>query len=348
MLEVRPGEEMLDTNGARIQAHGGSMLYLDGIFYWYGENKEHTVPGSGIWHWGVRCYASTDLYTWEDQGLIISPELGDTSSPLHPAQLLDRPHIVRHPDSGRFVCWLRVSSRAGRPQALLVLVADSILGPYTKVRLGLRPFGMDAGDFDLVVDPEDGKGYCYFERVHRELICADLTRDLTDVTGYYSTHFPRPRPPFVREAPAHFVRGDSHYLITSGTTWYFPNQSEIASAQTYHGPWTVLGDPHAADPTGTSFRSQVSSVFQHPHWPDLYIALADRWLPNLADDPPKATDLLARETAGDPSAAAELMRYGYGSDPDTSRASYVWLPIRFDGDRPTIEWHDRWRIEDYA
>jgi hypothetical protein len=142
---------MLDTNGARIQAHGGSILYLDGIFYWYGENKEHTVPGSGIWHWGVRCYASTDLYTWEDQGLIISPELGDTGSPLHPAQLLDRPHIVRQPDSGRFVCWLRVSSRAGRPQALLVLVADSILGPYTKVRLGLRPFGMDAGDFDLVV-----------------------------------------------------------------------------------------------------------------------------------------------------------------------------------------------------
>jgi hypothetical protein len=42
------------------------------------------------------------------------------------------------------------------------------------------------------------------------------------------------------------------------------------------------------------------------------------------------------------------MRYGYGSDPDTSRAAYVWLPIRFDGDRPTIEWRDQWRIEDYA
>ena len=27
---------------------------------------------------------------------------------------------------------------------------------------------------DLVVDPHDGKGYYYFERVHSELICADL------------------------------------------------------------------------------------------------------------------------------------------------------------------------------
>ena len=116
-----------------------------------------------------------------------SPELDDPSSTHHPSQLLDRPHIVRQPDTGRFVCWLRISSRAGRPQSLLVLTADSILGPYAIVRPGLRPFGMDTGDFDLVVDPEDGKGYCYFERVHRELICADLTSDLTDVTGYYST-----------------------------------------------------------------------------------------------------------------------------------------------------------------
>jgi hypothetical protein len=49
-------------------------------------------------------------------------------------------------------------------------------------------------------------------------------------------------------------------------------------------------------------------VFQHPYRPDLYIALADRWLPNLAEGPPRATDLLARDTAGDRSAAAELMR----------------------------------------
>ena len=35
---VRPGE-VLDTNGARIQAHGGSILYPDGVFYWYGETR---------------------------------------------------------------------------------------------------------------------------------------------------------------------------------------------------------------------------------------------------------------------------------------------------------------------
>lgn len=85
------------------------------------------------------------------------------------------------------------------------------------VRTGLKPLNMSAGDFDLVVAP-DGKAYYYFERVHSETICADLTADYTDVTGYYSTHFPRPYPPYVREATAHFLRRGKHYLITSGTT----------------------------------------------------------------------------------------------------------------------------------
>jgi hypothetical protein len=36
---IRPGQIWLDTNGNRIQAHGGSIMELDGTFYWYGENK---------------------------------------------------------------------------------------------------------------------------------------------------------------------------------------------------------------------------------------------------------------------------------------------------------------------
>lgn len=67
---------------------------------------------------------------------------------------------------------------------------------------------MNGGDFDLVVAP-DGKAYYYFERVHSETICADLTEDYTDVTGYYTTHFPRVHPPYVREATAHFIERET-------------------------------------------------------------------------------------------------------------------------------------------
>ena len=49
-------------------------MYIDGTYYWYGENKEKTTGKDEIWHWGVRCYTSKDLYNWEDRGLIIPPE----------------------------------------------------------------------------------------------------------------------------------------------------------------------------------------------------------------------------------------------------------------------------------
>lgn len=62
------GQVWLDTEGKRIQAHGGSVMYLNGTYYWYGENKEKTTGKDKIWHWGVRCYTSKDLYNWEDKG----------------------------------------------------------------------------------------------------------------------------------------------------------------------------------------------------------------------------------------------------------------------------------------
>jgi Glycosyl hydrolases family 43 len=342
---ITPGQVWLDTKGERIHTHGGSIITVDGVFYWYGENKERSTAGSGIWHYGVRCYSSTDLYNWEDRGLIIPPELDDETSPLHPQQYLDRPHIIFNERTRKFLCWIKVMTAGEPTQRSTVLEADSILGPYRIVRSWLRPLGMNAGDFDLVVDPSDGKGYYYFGRVHSELICADLTDDYTDVTGYYSTHFPRRRPPFAREAPSYFTRDGLHYLITSGTSGYYPNPSEIAVAPSYHGPFTVLGDPHVDDASRTSFHTQISSVFKHPFKKDLYIAIGDRWLPHYTDDSSEALRLFeehyAQEQGGDVEPIRELTKI------DTSTADYVWLPLRFDGSMAYLDWTEEWRIEDF-
>jgi glycosyl hydrolase family 43 len=340
---ITPGQVWLDTSGNRIQAHGGSILHVDGTYYWYGENKERSQPGSGIWHWGVRCYSSTDLYNWTDRGLMIPPEPDDERSPLHPSKGMDRPHIVYNAETGKYVCWIKVM--VGAEQRSSVFVADSILGPYTRVRSDLKPLGMHAGDFDLVVNPSDSKAYYYFERVHSELICADLTPDYTDVTGFYTTHFPRRQPPFVREAPAHFVRHGLHYLITSGTTGYYPNASEVAVAPTYHGPWEVQGDPHVGDASRTSFRSQVSQVFKHPAREDLYIAVADRWLPRYTADSSAA--MAIHGAAFWPGGGNDHLPIQDLTLVDTSIADYVWLPLRFEGDRTVIDWRDEWRVEDF-
>jgi hypothetical protein len=338
-----PGKLWLDTAGERIQAHGGSILEVDGVFYWYGENKEHTTPDTDIWHWGIRCYSSTDLYNWTDRGLIIPPDENDPTSPLHPTAMVDRPHILRRRDDGRFVCWLKVMSPAG--QYSVVFVADDILGPY-RIARSFAPLGMSAGDFDLVVHPTDGKGYYYFERVHSELICADLTSDYTDVTGYYSSHFPLIQPPYVREAPAHFTRNGLHYLVTSGTTGYYPNPSEVAVAPSYHGPWTVLNDPHQLDASRTSYHSQISSVFAHPAKKDLYIALADRWLPEYLTSSDAAITAFAERFG--PMGVERIGEWTELAVINTSIADYVWLPFRFEENGAYLDWQDEWRIEDHA
>ena len=107
-----PGQVWLDTNGKRIHAHGGSILYENGRYYWYGENKEKTTGENGIWHWGIRCYVSDDLYNWEDLGLIIPPEPDDPASTLHPSRCVDRPHILHNACTGKYVCWLKVRRHA--------------------------------------------------------------------------------------------------------------------------------------------------------------------------------------------------------------------------------------------
>jgi len=347
---IRPGKLWLDTNGNRIQAHGGSIMYIDGVYYWYGENKEKTTGEANIWHWGVRCYTSKDLYNWEDKGLIIPPELDNLESSLHPSSQMDRPHIIYNKATGKYVCWLKIMHTDGS-QTVTVMVADHILGPYKMVREGLKPLNMNAGDFDLAV-AEDGKAYYFFERVHSETICADLTENYTDVTGYYSTHFPHVGPPYVREATAHFLRGGKHYLITSGTTGYLPNPSEVAAADTWHGSYTVLGNPHPADKSHTSFHSQISSVFKVPGKKNLYIACGDRWLPEMMGLKYDQYKIMFEKIFGSGNSETAHMevdtsKFGNDLTRNTAIADYVWLPLRFENNMVYIDWKDEWRIEDY-
>jgi hypothetical protein len=346
----RPGETWLDTTGKPIQAHGGSIIYIDNKYYWYGENKEFTTGKTEIFTWGVRCYSSIDLYNWDDLGLIIPPDTKDRNSPLHPATGLDRPHILCNSRTNRFVCWIKRPGLDGIGPTHSLLVADTITGPYTIVHRYIRPLGMYAGDFDLVVSPDDAKAYVYFNRAHTELICADLTDDYQDFTGYYSTHFPRPGPPFTREGPAYFRRGSKHYLATSGTTGYFPNPSEIAVADTFHGPFAVLGDLHPSDRSRTSFNSQISCIFKHPKKKDLYIAMADRWMGPIGGPEFSLIQSALRKwysSPPQPLSDAEMKVTELYSKVNTSLARYVWLPIRLDSGRPVIEWRSEWSLDEF-
>ena len=348
---IRPGEVWLDTEGKPIQAHGFQVTFREGKYYWYGEDKTHTLFGTNRMFGGVRCYSSTDFYNWKDEGRIIEPAT-DPHSPLHHCQKLERPHILYCAKTGRYVCWLKSQSNDGH---FVILEAEHFMGPYHFVR-NLKPNGFAVGDFDMYADPDTGKGYVWFERPHWEQICAELSDDYTNVNGRYSEHFVGKVPPFTREAAAHFVMDGKHYIYTSGTTSYTPNPSEVAVFDDYHGEYTVLGNPHIGDEYAHSFCSQITSVIKIPG-KDLYVAMADRWLPhtNKTDIPKKDwQSFLTRYKDHRPypkdfatPKVADRFYTLVNPNQDVYKATYVFLPIVVKDGIPMIEWKDEWKLENY-
>lgn len=69
------GSWWTDTNGTFIQGHGGNIEHIDdydcfnngtkGCWVWHGEDKNQGTTG-------VHCYASTNLYVWEDKGFSLN------------------------------------------------------------------------------------------------------------------------------------------------------------------------------------------------------------------------------------------------------------------------------------
>ena len=154
---IKPGDIWLDTKGERIQAHGGSMFYENGWYYWYGEDKSHTRKKGKLWTWVIKCYRSEDLVNWEDLGHIIEPTPDDKTSIFHPNRRMDRPHIIKNTKTGKYVLWLKYNDKAH----FAILTADALTGPYTLVNPFFPPDGRKAGDFDLTVEEATGPGYLY-------------------------------------------------------------------------------------------------------------------------------------------------------------------------------------------
>ena len=160
-----------------------------------------------------------------------------------------------------------------------------------------------------------------FGKVHTKVIVADLNEDYTDLTGEYTEHLHFAGPPLARESTCSLLNAKNiYYMVTSGTTGYYPNSSMIAKADNMHGPWYIMGDPCINDIEKNSFNAQISSVFKVPH-KDLHIAIGDRWVIDLLKPLEKSSWKI-----------------------DTSISEYVWLPFDFEDDMPTLKWQEKWEL----
>lgn len=349
---IKTGAVMRDTEGKRIQAHGGAVFYEDGVYYLYGENKDRTDGKCPVWTWGIRAYRSEDMYNWEDMGLIIPPVFDDTQTGMYPERHADRPHIIKNEKTQKYVCWIKQCSEEA---CFMVLSADAFAGPYKVERERYRPFDIKVGDFDIAVDEESKAAYLYMDADHEGTIGMRLSDDYLSCEQKVSMSYEKLHAPFCREAITVFERNGKKYMVTSGMSGYIPNKSDSAVSNSWEEPFESIGNPHPYDESNSSYNSQISQIFKVPGKKDLYISIADRWVPDYPMNA-RLADIFERFIANHydpekypitPEENKVVMDSPMLESANISKADYVWLPLSFDGDKVVIDWKDEWSLEDY-
>ena len=341
---IKIGQVYLDTEGKRIEAHGGYIFYENDTYYWYGENKEKTFGKSKMWTYGIKYYSSKDFYNWKDEGFLIEAS-NDKKDPMFYERRIDRPHILKNDRTNKYICWIKYNDNA----TFAIYEADKFSGPYTLVKKDYQILNKKCGDFDFNFD-ENNHPYIFVEVDHKDLLSMKLSDDYMDVVGEATYHYKDIKPPFTREGVACFKKDNRYYLLTSGMMGYVPNPSEIAVSDNISGPYEIIGDPHVDEAGVSSYNSQVSCIFKDPK-SGMYISIADRWVPEFVVDKQvhdKLTRAIASNYYKEYKASLKeklwMMKSPLMGKANTSIANYVILPISFEDDRPVIHWQDEWRI----
>lgn len=335
VTHIRSGEIWKDTDGKRINAHGGGILFHEGTYYWYGEIKEGKTylpdvnkswGGTRVDVIGVSCYSSKDLLNWKNHGIVL-PAVAGTD--LDPKKILERPKCIYNAKTKKFVLWFHADSMDYAAARAAVAVSDKPTGPFTykgsfrphanqwpinitdelKSDKGSQlvkdfPTGQMVRDMTVFVD-DDQKAYLFAaSEGNPTMHISELTDDYLTTTGKYMRIFPGRS----MEAPAVFKRQGKYYLIASGCTAWLPNAARSGVADSIWGPWKELENPFKGEKADTSFDSQGTYVLPVAGKPGRFIFLGDRWIKN-----------------------------------DLSDSRYIWLPIGFTASgQPEIRWMDQW------
>jgi hypothetical protein len=347
-----PGKLWFDTEGKIINAHGGGILYHEGIYYWFGEHKGEFSNSALV---GITCYSSTDLYNWKNEGVAL-PVSMDENSPIVKGCIMERPKVVYNKKTNKFVMYFHLELKGQGYNAANVgmAVSNTPTGPYTlikngRVNPGIWPGNLpqeqrkeNKGDVEMLKKawtPE------WLEAVAEGLFVRDhfndgqMNRDmtlfvddndkayhiyssednasfhiaeLTDDYQGYSGKYIRIFPAKHNEAPAIFKKNGTYWLIASGCTGWKPNEARMYSAPSIWGPWMKHSNPCQGEGAELTFNSQSTYILPVHGKKDLFVFMGDRWKPENPID-----------------------------------GRYVWLPIQFENGIPVLKWINKWTLSDF-
>ena len=314
---IKPGKIWLDESGNRINAHGGCVIFHDGLYYWYGEEKVKGLSEKEHADGGIHCYASKNLVEWHDQGMVLNLTKEDTLSDLAFDCNQDRPKVVYNESIKKFVLFFKLYLRKmGTSVAYVgVAVSDSPNGPFTyshKFLGGNSPNG--TGDFAMFKEEDGSLYHLSVRKPDRAFVIGKMRDDYLLPEGDYQVcNGITPK----TEAPAVFKRNGLYHMLASGSTGWAPNAARYFTSNSLHGPWEYHGNPcRGINPNNglgpeKTYGGQSTFIVPVEGMEDAYIAFFD------INKPKHPYDNL-----------------------------YIWLPIDFLDDKIVIHWRDSWNLND--
>jgi beta-xylosidase len=297
-VTITNGIQFTDTAGHAVQAHGGGMVKVGAYYYWFGENRnpDNTFKA-------VSVYRSTDLKAWEYRGDALTQA---SAAELRTANI-ERPKVVYNSATHQFVMWMhKENGRDYNEARAAVAVSSTVDGKYN-YQGSFRPLGNMSRDLTLFRD-DDGTAYMISAaRNNADLDVYRLSSDYRSVSALVHTLWPGSS----REAPAMFKRDGTYFLLTSGATYWNPNQQKYATASSVAGTWSGLANVGDS----TAFQSQTAYVLPvQGTQTTSYLYLGDRWAP----------------ATGGP----------------VNSSKYVWLPLAFPSHASmSMSWHQQLSID---
>lgn len=310
---IKPGSTWNDTNGSSINAHGGCVVYHDGYYYWFGEQRSTNKSD------GISCYRSSDFYSWTKMSRAVSPtgSKTDENCDIASGRTLERPKVIYNEKTGKWVMWIHWENGNDYGQAkVAVCTADKVEGPY-KLSDVFRPNGCDSRDQTLFLDT-DGKAYhIYSTNMNSNTNCERLSDDFLTPQEGYTVQLKGRR----YEAASIFKAGETYYGVFSGCTGWDPNPGRFMwTYDLMDETWQAPSDFKASDgSTGINFcvdkgknntyQSQSNFVFAIPGKDKCFVYMGDRW-----------------------------------NSSNIQSSKHIWLPLSVRSGYPTVRWYDEWNL----
>jgi len=265
----RPGETWPDVDGKHIQAHGGGIIKIGKIYYWYGEERSKGLDTNFRY---VSCYSSKDLLNWKFRGDVV--KMADPEN-LGNRWVLERPKVFYNKKSKKYVMYFHLDDSKYKFASVGIAVSDKPDGQFTYVK-SFRPLGHESRDIGQFID-DDGTAYLVFEDRPFGFRIARLSEDYMDVEKEMTL------------VKAHMEGGaivhynGLYYSIGSALTGWRANPNKYSTAPTLEGPWTEFKD--IAPPQTNTYGSQSTMLIKVVgEKSTTVIFMADIWKPSTQWD----------------------------------------------------------------